>query len=96
MGLSLSYKGFFHEFKEKPIGDKSWINGGFFVLEPSVLEKISGDNCTWEKEPLEVLAREKQISAFKHNGFWHPMDTLRDFNYLNNLWEKENAPWKIW
>ena len=85
-----------NEFKEKPIGDKSWINGGFFVLEPSVLEKISGDDCTWEKEPLEDLAKEKQISAFKHNGFWHPMDTLRDFNYVNKLWDKESAPWKIW
>jgi glucose-1-phosphate cytidylyltransferase len=81
-------------FQEKPPGDGGWINGGFFVLEPSVLDRIEGDDTAWEREPLEGLARSGQLSAFKHRGFWQPMDTLRDRMYLENLWATGNAPWK--
>ena len=84
------------KFQEKPEGEDSWVNGGFFVLEPEALDLITGDNCIWEREPLEKLAENLQISAYKHDGFWQPMDTLRDLNYLNNLWNSKNAPWKIW
>jgi glucose-1-phosphate cytidylyltransferase len=83
-------------FKEKPAGDGTWINGGFFVLEPSVLELIDGDACTWEQAPLETLAREGQLSAFRHAGFWQPMDTLRDKTRLEELWASGAAPWKVW
>lgn len=83
-------------FQEKPEGDGGWINGGFFVLEPRVIEMIESDQTTWEKEPLENLAMEDQLNIFFHKGFWRPMDTLRDKEYLNKLWEKSNAPWKIW
>lgn len=83
-------------FKEKPQGDGAWINGGFFVLSPEVMEYIEGDHSVWEKEPLEKLAQSKQLSVFPHDGFWHPMDTLRDKNYLEELWATGRAPWKIW
>jgi len=83
-------------FQEKPPGDGGWINGGFFVLEPQVLEQISGDDTAWEREPLEHLARAGQLSAFKHSGFWQPMDTLRDKMALENLWSSGKAPWKVW
>ncbi len=83
-------------FKEKPDGDGSWINGGFFVLSPKVLDYIEGDATFWEKEPLERLAQEGQLNAFFHHGFWHPMDTLRDKQYLETLWQAGQAPWKIW
>jgi glucose-1-phosphate cytidylyltransferase len=83
-------------FKEKPLGDGAWINGGFFVLEPSVLEYIEGDSTVWEREPLENLAKNGLLSAFKHTGFWHPMDTLRDKNVLEDLWLSGKAPWKVW
>jgi glucose-1-phosphate cytidylyltransferase len=83
-------------FQEKPLGDGGWINGGFFVLSPRVLDHIEGDNTTWENEPLQGLAARGQLSAWKHHGFWHPMDTLRDKNYLENLWAAGQAPWKIW
>ena len=83
-------------FQEKPSGDGKWINGGFFVLQKEVLNLIDGDSCIWEKEPLEKLARDGQLSAFKHSGFWQPMDTLRDKLVLNDLWETDNAPWKVW
>lgn len=83
-------------FQEKPEGDHSWINGGFFVLEPSVFDYISADETIWEQEPLNALAEEGQLGAFIHDGFWHPMDTLRDKNYLEKLWASGNAPWKIW
>jgi glucose-1-phosphate cytidylyltransferase len=85
-----------HSFQEKPEGDGSWINGGFFVLEPKVLDYISDDTISWEKEPLENLAKEGQLTLFKHNGFWQPMDTLRDKNHLEQLWENNKAPWKLW
>lgn len=83
-------------FREKPQGDGAWINGGFFVVEPEVLDFIEGDATVWEREPLERLAREQKLGAFKHCGFWHPMDTLRDKNVLEELWETGRAPWKIW
>lgn len=83
-------------FQEKPVGDGSWINGGFFVLEPSVLERIAGDATIFEKEPLEGLARDGELVAYKHRGFWQPMDTLRDKSHLEDLWNTGTAPWKIW
>ena len=84
------------DFEEKPKGDGSWVNGGFFVLSPKVLDKIAGDAMIWEQEPLQELAAEGQLSVFKHDGFWQPMDTLRDKTYLEELWRKDKAPWKIW
>jgi glucose-1-phosphate cytidylyltransferase len=81
---------------EKPKGDGGLINGGFFVLSPLVLDRISGDECTWEDEPLKGLASDKELMAYKHEGFWHPMDTLRDKTYLEGLWATGNAPWKTW
>jgi glucose-1-phosphate cytidylyltransferase len=83
-------------FKEKPKGDGGMINGGFFVLSPSVLSLIDDDSTVWEQGPLESLARNHQIAAFEHTGFWQPMDTLRDKNYLDELWNTGNAPWKSW
>ena len=84
------------EFVEKPKGDNSWINGGFFVFETEVLDKIKDDSTILEKHVLSSLAKENQINAFRHDGFWQPMDTLRDKNYLQNLWATGNAPWKLW
>jgi len=83
-------------FEEKPQGDGSWINGGFFVLEPEVLTHLDGDATVWEREPLERLARDRQLSAFTHAGFWQPMDTLRDKMRLEELWQSGEAPWKVW
>jgi glucose-1-phosphate cytidylyltransferase len=83
-------------FQEKPDGDGSWINGGFFVLERGVLDYVDGDSCIWEREPLEALARDGQLSAFVHRGFWQPMDTLRDKMKLEEWWQGGNAPWKTW
>lgn len=83
-------------FVEKPHGDGGWINGGFFVLSPKVIDYIEGDQTFWEREPMEKLARDKNLSAYMHTGFWHPMDTLRDKNYLEKLWASGKAPWKIW
>ena len=83
-------------FKEKPEGDGGWINGGFFVLSPKVLDYIDGDDMFWEREPLERLAHEGNLSAYVHRGFWQPMDTLRDKNQLDELWNSGNPPWKIW
>jgi glucose-1-phosphate cytidylyltransferase len=83
-------------FTEKPHGDGSWINGGFFVLRPGVLDYIDGDDTVWEREPLERLAREGQLCAYTHPGFWQPMDTLRDKIRLEELWQKGRAPWKQW
>jgi len=83
-------------FKEKPKGDGGMINGGFFVLSPKVLSLIEDDSTVWEQGPLESLAQENQIAAFEHAGFWQPMDTLRDKNYLEELWATGNAPWKSW
>lgn len=83
-------------FKEKPKGDGGMINGGFFVLSPGVISLIEDDSTVWEQGPLEVLARDHQIAAFEHTGFWQPMDTLRDKNHLEELWASGNAPWKSW
>jgi glucose-1-phosphate cytidylyltransferase len=83
-------------FHEKPSGEGGWVNGGFFVLEPEVIDTIEGDATSWEREPLEQLAQAGQLSAYKHSGFWQPMDTLRDRTYLEALWTSGNAPWKVW
>lgn len=83
-------------FEEKPQGDGGYINGGFFVLEPNVFDLIDGDPMIWEREPMERLAEKRQIEAFKHDDFWRPMDTLRDKNHLEDLWESNKAPWKSW
>lgn len=83
-------------FQEKPDGDGSWINGGFFVLHPSVIDRIEDDGSSWEGEPLNNLAKDGQLSAFKHTGFWQPMDTLREKIMLNDLWNSGAAPWKVW
>ena len=82
------------KFKEKPSGD--WINSGFFVLEPGIFDYLSDDSTIWEKEPLEKLAKENQLAVFKNTEFWQPMDTARDKNYLEDLWNTGKAPWKIW
>jgi glucose-1-phosphate cytidylyltransferase len=83
-------------FEEKPKGDGNWINGGFFVLDPRVIDYIEGDSTIWERAPLERLAREKQLSAFKHDGFWSAVDTLRDKNHLEELYASGKPPWKVW
>lgn len=83
-------------FEEKPQGDGGWISGGFFVLSPKVIDYVESDATAWEKEPLDRLAKQGDLSAFMHNGFWHPMDTLRDKNYLEELWGSGKAPWKTW
>ena len=84
------------KFTEKPRGDGALINGGFFVLSPQVIDYIDGDDCVWESGPLDTLAELGQLRAFQHDGFWHPMDTLRDKNQLEKLWHANEAPWKIW
>lgn len=83
-------------FKEKPKGDGAWVNGGFFVLEPSVIDLIAADQTVWEREPLEELAQAGELMAYKHRGFWMAMDTLRDRNHLEELWASGEAPWKRW
>ena len=83
-------------FEEKPSGDGTWINGGYFILEPEVLRYIDGDDCVWERGPLENLAKDGQLSAYSHSGFWHPMDTLRDKMKLEEFWQSNKAPWKVW
>jgi glucose-1-phosphate cytidylyltransferase len=83
-------------FQEKPVGDGGWINGGFFVLSPKVLDYIENDDTVWEQGPLAALAREGQLSAYLHEGFWQPMDTLRDKRHLEELWDSGRAPWKSW
>ena len=83
-------------FREKSMSDSSWINGGFFVLEPSIFDLISCDATIWEREPLETLASSSQLASWKHEGFWRPMDTLRDKVALEELWDSNKAPWKVW
>jgi glucose-1-phosphate cytidylyltransferase len=83
-------------FQEKPEGDGAWINGGYFVFEPSVLDRIEGDETVFEQGPLESLAREDQLRAYRHPGFWQPMDTLRDKQRLEAMWGSDEAPWKVW
>lgn len=83
-------------FREKVPEDGAWINGGFFILEPEALNYIEGDHTVWEQKPMQHLAHDGQLRAYRHDGFWHPMDTLRDKHYLEQLWDSENPPWKIW
>jgi glucose-1-phosphate cytidylyltransferase len=83
-------------FMEKPVGDGGFVNGGFFVLHPRVLGRIAGDDVPWEAEPLQSLARDGQLAAYRHQGFWQPMDTLRDKNHLEALWQAGQAPWAVW
>jgi glucose-1-phosphate cytidylyltransferase len=83
-------------FQEKPPGDNAWINGGFFLLNPKVLDYVVDDQTAWEGKPLETLAQQGQLQAFEHRGFWQPMDTLRDKTHLENHWSSGNAPWKCW
>jgi glucose-1-phosphate cytidylyltransferase len=83
-------------FVEKPLGDGGWINGGFFVLEPNVIELIDGDQTAWEDAPLQSLAAANELVGYRHGGFWHPMDTLRDKEQLNAMWAEGQAPWKVW
>ncbi len=94
---SLALKGHqIQHFQEKPQGEGGWINGGFFVLSPKVMDYINSDDSVWEREPLENLAKDQQLNAWFHNGFWQPMDTLRDKNHLEELWASGQAPWKTW
>lgn len=89
-------EGIVKKFKEKPQGEGSWINGGYFVLEPNIFQLIEGDCTSWEAGPLEGLAKDGKLIAFKHDGFWLPMDTLRDKVKLEELWDSGQAPWKVW
>lgn len=88
--------GLVNSFREKPKGDGAMINGGYFVLSPEVIDYITDDSTTWEREPLECLAQQGYLAAYQHNGFWQPMDTLRDKIYLEELWQSGKAPWKVW
>jgi glucose-1-phosphate cytidylyltransferase len=90
------HKNLISSFKEKPMGDGAWINGGFFVVEPDAFNYIKDDSTVWEQEPLAKLAREEMLAAYRHDGFWQNMDTLRDKNVLEELWQRGNPPWKIW
>ncbi len=94
--LSLGNDAAVTRFHEKPADEVGWINGGFFVLEPGVLDYVEGDSTVWERKPLERLAADGQLSAFRHTGFWKPMDTLRDKRELEDLWQRKMAPWKSW
>ena len=94
--LQMDDTGTISGFQEKPPGDSSWINAGFFIFEPGVFDYLGGDETFLEKEPLENLARDGQLVAFRHRGFWQPMDTLRDKNHLEQLWQTGKAPWQVW
>ena len=94
--MEVGQNGQVKKFQEKPDGDHAWINAGFFVLQPKILDYISGDDVLWEKEPLANLAKDGQLMAYQHHGFWQPMDTLREKNILENLWQTGKAPWKVW
>jgi glucose-1-phosphate cytidylyltransferase len=94
--LDFEENGLISSFEEKPRGDGTWINGGFFVCEPEVFDYIDGDATIWERKPMENLTKERQMTAFKHTGFWRPMDTLRDRNELEEAWVQNKAQWKIW
>jgi len=95
-GALMMDEGEVKSFEEKPQGDGAWINGGYFVLSPKVLEYIGGDASVWEQDPLKTLVANNQLSAYHHHGFWQPMDTLRDKNHLEELWQSSKAPWKVW
>jgi glucose-1-phosphate cytidylyltransferase len=94
--LEVGADGAVHSFREKPLGDGDWINGGFFVCGPSVFDRIDDDTTVWEREPLESLAADGQLHAYRHEGFWQPMDTLRDKTHLEGLWASGSAPWRVW
>jgi glucose-1-phosphate cytidylyltransferase len=94
--LDLDRSGVIRQFKEKPSGDGGMINGGFFVLSPKVIDLIPGDRTIWEREPMETLAARGELVGFTHEGFWQPMDTLRDKTHLEELWASGQAPWKVW
>jgi glucose-1-phosphate cytidylyltransferase len=94
--LDVGDDGSVESFIEKPAGDGAWINGGFFVLEPDVFDYVGGDDVSWEREPLEALSRDGRLMAYRHEGFWQPMDTLRDKRALEALWLSGEAPWKVW
>lgn len=94
--LSVDKNDMVTSFREKPKGDKSWVNAGFFVLEPMIFKYIEGDNIFWEMEPMERLTKSSQVVSYKHNDFWRPMDTLRDKMELEQSWQTEKCPWKIW
>lgn len=94
--LNIDNSGLVDSFLEKPKGDGTWINGGFFVCQPEVIDFISDDSTIWERDPMEQIASKGEMSAFKHEGFWKPMDTLRDKTELETMWEQQSAPWKIW
>lgn len=94
--LSIGEDGELNSFAEKPRGDGRWVNGGFFVLSPKVAKYLKDDTTVWEREPMEALSREGHVSAFKHEGFWHPMDTMFDKAELENYWATNHAPWKVW
>lgn len=94
--LELDEFGRVSSFREKPRGEGGYVNGGFFVLSPEVLEFIADDGTVWERGPLEKLAEIGQLMSFRHDGFWHPMDTLRDLNFLEGMWTRGEAPWKVW
>lgn len=83
-------------FREKHVDDGAWINGGFFVVEPEALDHIAGDDTVWEAEPMQKITQKGGLAAYRHRGFWHPMDTLRDRNFLEDLWQSDNPPWKVW
>jgi glucose-1-phosphate cytidylyltransferase len=94
--LNINEENQVNSFFEKPKGDGSWINGGYFVCEPQIFDFIDGDDTIWEKKPMEKIATEGQMCAFKHQGFWRPMDTLKDKMDLNEMWNENKAPWKLW
>jgi len=94
--LDIQAAGKVHSFKEKPKGDGAMINGGFFVLSPKVLARISGDDCVWEQDPLCGLAEDGELMAYEHHGFWQPMDTLHDKMTLEKFWKEKHTPWKMW
>jgi glucose-1-phosphate cytidylyltransferase len=94
--LNFEDNGLISSFEEKPRGDGAWINGGFFVCEPQVFDYVDGDSTIWERKPMESLTKDRQMTAFKHTGFWRPMDTLRDKIELEEAWVQNKAKWKIW
>ncbi len=94
--LDLDEENIVRGFQEKPVGDGGWINGGFFILEPGIFSFLEDDHTIWEQAPLKQLAAAGQLQAYKHHGFWQPMDTLRDRNLLEELWSSGRAPWRVW
>lgn len=94
--LTFNEAGLVSKFEEKRTDEIGWINGGYFVLEPTIFDRLTGDDCIWERYPLESLAQDGQLGAFRHDGFWQPMDTLREKRELQALWDSGEAPWKIW